>query len=125
MLRLILLSAVVWVAGCADDRCSVERRMNCRGLTPLRSTSLRRCAAVTQRSRPSSGDGRLLRPLRRRKMNYQCSADGRFWDDACALECTGLPSVTEAAFGSPRCRCTARAYRVVDKTLAKPLPPAA
>ena len=99
MLRLILLSAVVWVAGCADDRCSVERRMNCQGFdapqVDARYDACRGCDAEVSPVFREMGD--CFDPCVAEKMNYQCSADGQFWDDACALECTGLPSVTEAA----------------------------
>lgn len=99
MVRLLtLMMAVAW-AGCGDDRCAVERRMNCSGLeasqVDQRYESCQSCDNEVSPVFKEMGD--CFDPCVAEKMNYQCSADEVFWDDACALECTGEASVINAA----------------------------
>ena len=99
MLRLCVLFSLIVCFACGDDRCAVERRMNCSGLDAAQLDaqyeSCQNCDAEVSPVFKEMAD--CFDPCVAQKIEYQCSADGQFWDDACALECTGLSSVVDAA----------------------------
>ena len=99
MVRLLTLAMAVLWAGCGDDRCAVERRMNCTGLEASqidqRYESCQSCDNEVSPVFKEMGD--CFDPCVADALSYQCPADDVFWDDACALECTGETSVISAA----------------------------
>ena len=98
-MRLLCILALVGIAGCRDDRCDVDRRMNCAGLDATQLdeayTNCRKCDSEISPVFKEMGD--CFSSCVAERINYQCPVDETFWDDACALECTGESSVASAA----------------------------
>ena len=100
MTRIFCILALVLVGGCRDGRCEVERRMNCEGHdAAVVDAAYDRCLACDEVVSPVFREmGDCWSSCVATKLEYQCTNDEPFWDDACALECTGESSVSEATF---------------------------
>jgi hypothetical protein len=98
-MRLLCLLALVGLAGCRDGRCEVDRRMNCTALDAVqldeRYTSCQNCDAEVSPVFQEMGD--CFSGCVALALEYQCPVNQTFWDDSCALECTGESSVASAA----------------------------
>ncbi len=98
-MRLLFVLALVGITGCRDDRCDVARRMNCLNLdAPQVDEAYTNCRACDAEVSPVFKEmGDCFAACVADRFNYQCPADETFWDDACALECTGEASVASAS----------------------------
>ena len=96
MFRLAAIASIFLLAGCAEDRCNVSRRMNCEGLaTADLDQAYDQCNACSEVMSPAHLEvSDCFVACVAEKIEYSCSET--FWDDGCALDCTA-ESTVEAA----------------------------